>query len=204
MTRLAEASGAALVLALVEALAGSWHNAPQYDAAPATLKVAPTAAGDWLDLQHAAFKRIDAPAIGPQVLYLEWRSGGAGGAVSRQRIWSFRTDAQGAVRMDFYAFVDGKPWVGRAEEVGAFSVLSPTQLRGYGDAGALRFVATDERSSRGAITSDQCSLVAASGRRMGIDAVVELQADGSLRYQESGRLDDGRSAFWVPPAKPYR
>lgn len=198
------AAGTALLLALAEALAGEWHNAPQFDAAPAALKVAPTVAGDWLDLQHARFQRVDAPAIGPQVLYLEWRSGGPQGAVSRQRIWSFRIDAQGVVRMDFYAFVDGKPWIGRAEEPGAFSTLATAQLRGYGDACALRFTTPEARTARGEISSAECSLVAASGRRMGIDAVVELKADGSLEYQESGRLEDGRWAFRVPPTEPYR
>jgi hypothetical protein len=39
---------------------------------------------------------------------------------------------------------------------------------------------------------------------MGINARVALTADGSLEYQESGVLDDGRYAFRVPPTEPYR
>ena len=38
---------------------------------------------------------------------------------------------------------------------------------------------------------------------MGIDAKVEIGADGSVRYQESGRLESGEYAFRVPPTKPY-
>jgi len=190
--------------ALVALLAGDWDNAAQYAAADAALKVRPSAQGEWLDAQHARFARVDAPAIGAQVLYLEWRSGGSDGAISRQRIWSFRHDGAGGVRMDFYAFIDGSPWVGRAAEPGAFAALKPTDLRRYGDACALRFTALPNGGVRGDITAAECTLTAASGRRMGIDAVVQLGPDGTLSYQESGRLEDGGWAFRVPPTQPYR
>jgi hypothetical protein len=39
---------------------------------------------------------------------------------------------------------------------------------------------------------------------MGIDARVEMVADGVLEYRESGQLEDGRFAFRVPPSMPYR
>ena len=192
------------ICALAALLAGDWDNGAQFAAAPAALKVPPSVQGEWLDVQHARFARIDAPALGTQVLYLEWRSGGPDGAISRQRIWSFRTDAEGRVRMDFYAFVDGKPWAGRAAEPGAFVALNSTDLRGYGEACALRFTALPAGGASGDITAAECTLTAASGRRMGIDAAVVLNADGSLSYRESGRLEDGRWAFRVPPTEPYR
>lgn len=190
--------------ALLAQLAGSWDNRAQFDAAPARLKVAPTVEGNWLDLQHAQFVRVVAPAIGDRVLYLEWRNGSASGAISRQRIWSFRREPDGALRMDFFAFVDGKAFAGRGDEAGAFSALDPSLLRGYGSACALRFEPDADGGWSGRIGADECSLVAASGRRMGIDAAIVLAADGALAYRESGRLDDGRYAFRVPPTMPYR
>ena len=191
--------------AVTAALAGVYDNAAQYEAAPEALKVAPSVDGDWLDHQHAIFARVDAPALGKQVLYLEWRSGGPDGPISRQRIWSFRDDADsGQVRMDFYAFVDGQAWAGRAEEPDAFVDLEPASLRGYGPDCALRFVRGEQGGWRGAISAEECTLVAASGRAMGINAVVRLDADGTLHYQESGRLESGRYAFRVPPTEPYR
>lgn len=51
--------------------------------------------------------------------------------------------------------------------------------------------------------ADQCSRVAASGRRMDIDAAVRLDAAGTLSYRRSRRLADGRYAFRVPPTMPY-
>jgi hypothetical protein len=197
---------------ILRTLEGQWSNRAQFAAAPAALKVPPSVQGEWLDLQHARFMRVDAPHIGEHVLYLEWRSSGEGntvGAISRQRIWRFRTapdNAENVVLMDFYAFVDGKAWAGKttaADARAAFRDLSLTALRGYEPTCALRFVG-DAKSFAGEVTAAQCSLVAASGRKMGIDARVVFKADGTLEYKESGRLEDGRYAFRVPPTEPYR
>lgn len=189
---------------LAAALAGTWSNQRQYDAAPAALKVRPTVEGEWLDHQHALFASVKAPVLGSHVLYLEWRSGGAAGPVSRQRIWSFRTDDAGTLRMDFHAFVDGAPWAGKAATPAAFAELRADQLRSYAPECALRFARTPSGGWRGEIGPEQCSLTAASGRRMGISAVVELTADGALLYREAGVLPDGRFAFRVPPGQAYR
>jgi hypothetical protein len=55
-----------------------------------------------------------------------------------------------------------------------------------------------------AITAKECNITAASGHRMGIDARLELTANGTLEYRESGQLEDGRYAFRVPPSAPYQ
>ncbi len=189
---------------VVADLAGSWSNAAQYALAPAELKVEPSVDGDWLDLQYAGFHRVEAPAIGDNVLYLEWRRGAVDGPISRQRLWSFRTDADGVLRMDFHAFVDGAPFAGRGSEAGAFASLETAALRSYAPECALRFEPSAAGGWVGRIGADQCRIVSASGRAMGIEAVVELDAGGVLTYRESGRLDDGRYAFQVPPTMPYR
>jgi hypothetical protein len=188
---------------LLEAMAGTWDNWAQFAAAPDTLKVPPTVDGEWLDLQHATFTRVEAPALGSHVLYLEWHKGGSGGEISRQRLWSFRNDSEDGLRMDFYAFIDGKPFAGRAGEQGAFETLTRDTVRGYGPACALHFELRPA-GFVGAISATDCTITAASGRRMGINARVALTADGTLEYQESGVLDDGRYAFRVPPTVPYR
>jgi hypothetical protein len=190
---------------LLAALSGTWDNSAQFSNASDALKVAPSVNGNWLDLQHAVFKPITAPAIGDKVLYLEWRNKAdnndakSTGTISRQRIWSFKIDANKLVRMDFYAFVDGKLW----SENSNFNELSVAALRGYGDACALYFSLAGSTYS-GEITAKDCTITAASGRRMGINASVELRANGSLEYKESGVLDDGRFAFRVPPMQPYK
>ena len=57
---------------------------------------------------------------------------------------------------------------------------------------------------QGAISASQCSITAASGRRMNTNAQVELRADGTLKYRESVQLEDGGYAFRVPTSQPYR
>jgi hypothetical protein len=184
---------------IVASLEGEWSNATQYRNAPASLKVPPSVAGEWLDWQYAVFRKIDAPLIGTHVLYLEWRSGGPQGALSRQRIWSFRTDDAGKTRMDFYAFQDGLRWV--ALPPADYRALSPSALRGYGPQCAL-YVTASAAGLDGRITAAECTLTAASGRSMGIDATFSV-ANNLLRYQESGRLATGDYAFRVPPTMPY-
>ena len=190
--------------AVVDALVGTWDNRAQYDAAPAALKVPPSVEGDWIDLQHARFTRVAAPALGSHVVYLEWRNGGPEGAISRQRLWSFRRDAAGKLVMDFYAFRDGAPYAGQGISPQAFSGVTPEQLRGYPPGCELDFARRAEGGFLGAVSPERCSIVAASGRRMGILAEIDLRADGALGYRESGRLEDGRYAFRVPPTQPYR
>lgn len=187
---------------VIASLLGAWDNRAQYRAAPEALKVAPSVQGDWLDQQYAEFHVVRVPALGEQVVYLEWRKDGPGGAVSRQRLWSFREDPDGTVRMDFYAFVDGKQWEGRGSDSAAFAGLEKQDLRGYDPSCALYF-AKEETLWRGSIRADQCQIVAASGRSMGIDAQVELSVDGKLSYREAGILENGDYAFRVPPTQPY-
>ena len=189
--------------AIVDGLVGTWDNRAQYDAAPAALKVAPSVDGEWLDLQHARFTRVAAPALGSHVVYLEWRRGGPDGEISRQRLWSFRRDAAGKLVMDFYAFRDGAAYAGQGMSPQAFMTVTPEQLRGYPPGCELDF-ARQGGGFFGAVGPERCSIVAASGRRMGILAEIDIGASGTLGYRESGRLEDGRYAFRVPPTQPYR
>ena len=190
--------------AVVEGLVGSRDNRDQYDAAPAALKVPPSVDGEWLDLQHASFFRVAAPALGGHVVYLEWRRGGPEGEISRQRLWSFRRDAAGKLVMDFYAFRDGAPYAGQGGSPQVFETVTPAQLRGYPPGCELDFARRADGGLFGAVAPERCIIVAASGRRMGILAEIDIGASGTLGYRESGRLDDGRYAFRVPPTQPYR
>ena len=190
--------------ALVDGLTGVWDNRAQYEAAPAALKVPPSVEGEWLDLQHARFTRVAAPALGSHVVYLEWRRGGPDGEISRQRLWSFRRDAADKLVMDFYAFRDGAPYAGQGVAARVFEAITPEQLRAYPPGCELDFTRRPDGGSFGAVAPERCVIVAASGRRMGILAEIDIGASGTLGYREYGRLEDGRYAFRVPPTGPYR
>jgi hypothetical protein len=190
--------------ALAAGLVGTWSNAAQFASAPDALK-RPPAPGhpyDWLDLQHAQFARVEAANIGTHVIYLEWRSGGPDGPVSRQRLWSFRSEADGAVRMDFFAFRTPEAFVGKGATPSAFSAVTPDDLIGYGPACALRVTPTAPAAFDAEIEREECRITAQSGRGMGIAARVTLMSTGLL-YSEEGVLDDETYAFKVPGGPPY-
>ncbi len=181
-----------------QSLEGRWSNDEQM--ALWTGGRTPLAGGGtaWVDAKDAVFARVDAPLVGDEVIYLEWR--GADGAVSRQRLWSFRADASGRTVMDFFTFRDPAPFVGAAGRPGAFAALTPQDLVGYGEACALPVVAV-VGGWRASIPAT-CTITARSGRVMRLQAEIERLAErrhnDRLRYRESGVLEDGAFAFEVP------
>jgi hypothetical protein len=181
----------------VAAAAGDYDNSVQYHNTDPGLRREPAVGHpyDWLDEQHASFRWVRAPSIGEHVMYLEWRKGSATGAISRQRIWSFRRDRDDAWRMDFYTLREPAKFslTGAAQ---AFAALTAADLVGYGEQCALVFSALPEGAASFSIPSS-CEIVARSGRAMSLRAAVRFERD-CLRYSEAGRLPDGSYAFLVP------
>jgi hypothetical protein len=181
--------------ARVRAAAGVFDNRVQYEAAPASLKREPAAGHpyDWLDRQHATFRWVDAPLIGPHVLFLEWRRGGADGPISRQRLWVF-AQRDGAWSMDFFTLPEAAT-PARSRLGDEFAALRPEQLVGYGSACTL----PAEPDGAAVVFSIPagCSIVSRSGRRMQLEATVRFEAD-RIRYREQGVLEGGSIAFLVP------
>ena len=177
---------------------GTFDNQAQFQAAPTDMK-RPAAAGhpyDWIDLQSAQFTRVVAPRLGSDVLYLEWKSGGPSGPISRQRIWRFRTDAGGQRVMDFYSFKSAADYAGKATVPGAFANLSEDDLTGYGTGCALAVTKTGAGTR--AVTPLDCSITAKqSGRKMQIVAEINWTRN-AITYQERGVLASGAYAFLVP------
>ncbi len=184
------------------ALVGRWSNGLQWVQAPDDLR-RPPAVGhpyDWLDYQEATFFRVAAPNIGTHVVYLEWR--GDDGMISRQRLWSFRRDAAGAVRMDFFTLRSPEALAGHGAEGGAFAALTADDVIGYGEACALVVTAQGDNGGFIADIPTTCRITARSGRVMTLTAQVYLD-NTALAYQEAGLLDDGDFAFKVPGGPPY-
>lgn len=191
--------------ALLERLEGAWSNAAQYEAAPDAVK-RPPAAGypyDWLDVQHATFRRVSAPALGEYVVYLEWKSGAADGEISRQRLWVFRTGLEGELLgMDFYTLGAPERLAGRGEEAGAFESLTVDDLVGYPEGCTLAVERPEPELTVLSVGPGSCVIEARSGRRMGIRAEIRI-APGAVTYSEAGVLPDGSYAFMVPGGMPY-
>ena len=186
---------------LVSTLSGEFDTRRQFEAADPALKIAPSVTGRWLDRQHATMHVVSVPALGPRVVYLEWRNGGPAGKISRQRVWAFDAD-NGPVRMRFYSFKAPDRYAGRGLDRSAFQSLTPSELIGYPPACAARF--SRERGGWiGRIDPVDCRIVAGSGRGMRLDVTIRTTKRG-FTYQEAGILDSGVKAFAVPPTQPYR
>ena len=174
---------------------GRYDTVRQFETAPTSLRREPAAGHpyDWLDRQHAEFRWITAPALGEHVMFLEWRRGGPDGPISRQRVWVFNRRDAGWV-MDFYTLPDGGG-TSRSRLDDDFRGLSSEQLVGYGDTCSL----LSTRTGAALVFSipPTCSIVARSGRRMQLSAVVRFEPDRIL-YREQGVLDGGAIAFLVP------
>jgi hypothetical protein len=182
------------------ALAGRYDNAAQYAAAPDDMKRAPVADDryDWIDRQTATFMALPQTGLGAPGVYLQWR--GSDGAISRQRLWTFRKDETGAVRMDFYTLNQPERFIGAGLD--AFRNLTAADVTGYGPACGLHVTRSGAAAWDARIDPEECRIVARSGRAMGIGARVTVMPTGVL-YQESGVLPDGAFAFRVPGGPPY-
>jgi hypothetical protein len=188
------------------ALAGSWSNGAQYAAADPTLH-RPPAAGtpyDWLDQQYATFRIVDAPALGGAggtVVHVLWRSGSPKGPISRQRLWVFRPDPwSGQMRMHFLMLKDPEPFATAEPDSYLFRTLTASNVTSYPDACALPV----RRTAKGfrAHILEICTITAQSGRRMQLQAEIEVKG-ATLTYSEAGRLFDDSYAFRVPNPGPY-
>ena len=195
---------------VLDQLTGGFDNSAQYEAAPDALK-RPPAPGhpyDWLDLQSADFFTVEAPQIGEHVVYLEWRSGGAGGEISRQRIWSFLADESGrATGMDFFTFRTPERFAGRGDEAGAFTALTSDDLIGYPEGCTLQARRPAGLGWVFEVNAEDCRITARSGRVMGIQARIDLitgPGERLITYAEAGVLEDGAYAFKVPGGPAYR
>lgn len=188
-------------------LSGSWSNGAQYAAADPALH-RPPAAGtpyQWIDQQYASFRIVEAPALagaGGTVVHLLWRAGGPHGPISRQRLWVFRPDPwSGRMRMHFLMLRNPEPFATAAPDSYLFRTLTPGDVTGYPDACALP-VRRTRHGFRAHILSI-CTITAQSGRRMQLEAAIEVSRD-TLTYSEAGLLFDDSYAFRVPNPGPYR
>jgi hypothetical protein len=191
---------------LAAALIGAWDNQAQVDAADPVL-LRPPAAGfpyGWIDRQHAQFRKVTVPGIAAQdahAIFLEWRSGGPDGPISRQRLWLFRARRDGSLEMDFFAFRAPETLAGASGEAERFAALGPEDLIGYGTECTLPVTVTP--TGWRADIPDTCRIRAQSGRVMTLSASIRLEGD-QLFYEEAGLLEDGAYAFRVPGGLPYR
>jgi len=156
------------------------------------------------DLLFPVFARVEAPALGRHVIYLQWPMGSPQGALQRQRIWSFSIDpARNAVMMDFYTLREPARWRdAHLQPATALRSISLEDVIPYPPVCRLPF-----RRHADVFVGEippQCRIVSQQSRTdMTIRAKIVVGRD-QLWYAESGVRADGSVVFQVPAAGSYQ
>lgn len=152
------------------------------------------------DLLFPIFKKIDVPAFGKHVIYLQWPIGAPDGRLQRQRIWSFARGPNG-LTMDFFTLKEPEQWLN--------AHLNPDKVRGMtrddviaypktcllpvtreGDMFVMRIPSTCTIVSQGTATT------------MTLESETTITKN-KMTYREAGYRPDGTRVFKVPGKAQY-
>jgi hypothetical protein len=156
------------------------------------------------DLLYPLFARVEAPALGRHVVYLQWPLGSPRGALQRQRIWAFEIDPQrNAVWMDFYTLRDPARWRdAQLRPETALREITREDLIPYPPVCRLPF-----RRHADVFIGEipaECRIISQQTRTdMTIRARIVIGRD-QIWYEEGGVRADGSVVFRVPASGSYQ
>lgn len=154
------------------------------------------------NLLFPIFKRIDAPAFGTHVIYLQWPIGAPDGRLQRQRIWTFAQHPEsGEVRMNFYTLKEPGRWLDAHLDPGKVRDMTPDDTIGYPGTCLLPVTMVEGRIH--ASIPSTCEIVSQSTRTtMTLQSNITI-TPGQITYKEGGLRPDGTVVFTVPPTGHY-
>ncbi|MDG2241872.1 MAG: CpcT/CpeT family chromophore lyase [Rhodospirillaceae bacterium] len=140
-------------------------------------------------IMHSFVGRVDLPAFGNDVIYLEQRYGGPEGSITRQRIMAFSQDDQGIVTRA-YDFLEGAKYV-RADAVPArVASLSPDAMYNFPEGCRIRWT-EDGDGFVGEVNRQGCEIVSRSGRgNVFVDMVYRLTGDSYSLFEQGFDASD--------------
>jgi len=156
------------------------------------------------DLLYPLFARVEAPALGRHVVYLQWPMGSPQGTLHRQRIWVFEIDPQrNAVLMDFYTLRDPARWRdAQLRPETALREITRNDVIPYPPVCRLPF-----RRHADVFIGEippECRIISQQTRTdMTIRARIVIARD-QLWYEEGGVRADGSVVFRVPASGSYQ
>lgn len=157
------------------------------------------------DLLFPVFARVEVPALGRHVIYLQWPIGSPEGRLQRQRIWTFEIDtARNAVMMDFFTIRDPDRWRdAHRNPKTALLTMTRGDLIPYPPACRLPFRRHADVFI-GEIPRGNCRIISQQTRTdMTINAKIVIGRD-QVWYAESGVRQDGSVVFKVPASGSYQ
>ena len=186
-------------------MAGEFDNRQQVERAENFLHDARPDPARAPDLLFPVFARVQAPALGEHVVYLQWPMGSPEGRLQRQRIWTFEIDpARNAIIMDFFTLRAPERWrdAHLAPDT-ALLEITREDLIPYPPACGLPFRRHADVFI-GEIPRGDCRIVSQQTRtEMTINARVIVGRD-QVWYDESGVRTDGSIVFQVPASGSYQ
>ncbi|MBI1186215.1 MAG: hypothetical protein GC206_02615 [Alphaproteobacteria bacterium] len=144
------------------------------------------------DRVHSSFRRIELPAIGAHVFYVEQHSGGDPDAIYRQRIYTLRADhAVNAIRLDILTPRDPDALRGAHRDPARAAALTPGDLTPLHDGCAVYWRRQDAQfvgqTERGA-----CRIQSSrSGRTIIVEDDLVLSADAISIHDRATDADGG-------------
>jgi CpeT/CpcT family (DUF1001) len=182
---------------------GTFSNVRQAREGTNALADKATAAEFAPDVLFPIFKKIDVPAFGAHVVYLQWPMGTPDGELQRQRIWVFADDpARNAVMMKFYTLKEPEKWLNAHVDPAKVRAMTAADVIPYPPACDLPFRRQAD-VFLGEIPRGECKIVSQQTKiSMTINARIVVGND-QVWYNESGTREDGSVVFQVPRSGAY-
>lgn len=176
---------------LLSWLQGSYSNQAQIDSGALEAET---------DLLFPVFQKVDIPAFGRHVVYLQWPIGAPDGRLQRQRIWVFERGPDG-LAMDFFTLKEPERWLNAHLNPESVRDMTKEDTIGYprtcllpvqriGDVFTASIPSTCEIVSQGTKIS------------MTLESNIKI-SENEMTYREGGQRGDGTVVFKVPASTQY-
>jgi len=154
------------------------------------------------NLLFPVFKKVDVPAFGNHIVYLQWPIGGPDGRLQRQRLWTFHEDAEtGATRMSFFTLREPERWLDAHIDPAKIREMTAEDTIGYPETCLLPVAFADATIT--ASIPPTCQIISQATRTtMTLQATITITPN-QITYQEAATRPDGSIVFQVPPTGQY-
>lgn len=151
---------------------------------------------------HTFVHRIEAPAFGDAVMYLEQRYGGPDGTINRQRVFTFAQDNDD-VLTTAYDFTEGAKYARSDAVPERLSELTPEDLYSFPEGCRIRW--SDENGTFvGAVSRKDCGIKSRFGWGTVFVDMVYRVTDTAYTLFEEGYDDADKLLFGAPDAQVHK
>lgn len=152
------------------------------------------------DLLFPVFQKVDVPAFGSHVVYLQWPIGAPDGRLQRQRIWVFERGPDG-LAMDFFTLKEPERWLDAHLHPESVRAMTKEDTIGYPRTCLLPVRRTADVFT--ASIPSTCEIVSQGTKiSMTLQSNITI-SENEITYREGGQKSDGTVVFKVPASAQY-